>query len=319
MKNVMITGVSGYLGMRLARALSLSGHVQKIVGIDVQPPGQSKNFMFYQMDIRNIEIERKMDEHNIDTVFHLAFVVRPIHDNRRMRDISLYGSKNILVSAINAGVTHCVVISSTLAYGAHPDNHGMLTEEAPLRGNEAFPYGYYKAITDVMIQEFAQEHPNIMITILRPCTVLGPNIDNYVSRLLFMPFVICVRASDPQVQFVHEDDFVKACVIAAEKKVSGAFNIAGDGAMTVSEIAGHLGKRLIALPAALMYPAWEVLWRLHCPGVEVNSGYLHYARYSFVASNQKAKEQLGFCPAYSSAETLDATIKARNCRLHTVD
>ncbi|MGC8603914.1 MAG: NAD-dependent epimerase/dehydratase family protein, partial [Desulfomonilaceae bacterium] len=305
MENVMITGVSGYLGMRLAQALS--GHVRKIVGIDVQPPSQSENFIFCQMDIRDAEIETKMAEHEIDTVFHLAFVVRPIHNKELMRDISLYGSKNILVSAFNARVKQCVVISSSLAYGAHPDNPEILTEEAPLRGNEAFPYGHYKAVTDIMVQDFARENPNMIITILRPCTVLGPNIDNYVSRLLFMPVVICVRGSDPRVQFVHEDDFVNACVIAAEKKVSGAFNIAGDGVMTVSEIAERLGERLIAVPAALMYPVWEVLWRLHCPGVEVNSGYLDYARYSFVVSNQKAKELLGFYPAYSSLETLDAT------------
>jgi len=311
MKNVMITGVSGYLGMQLVSALSRLSHIGQIVGIDVKRPGDMDNIVFYEMDIRDEQINSRMAEHHIDTVFHLAFVVQPIHDIRRMHDIDCNGTGNILAAARKAGVRQCISVSSTLAYGAHPDNPEILTEDMPLRGNRNFPYAYYKAVTDQMIQDFAVAHPDMGITILRPCTVFGPHIDNYISRLLFLPVTVRVMGYDPSVQFVYEDDFVNACVLSMETRAAGAFNIVGDGTLKVSRIAQRLKTRAFPLPAGLLYPALEALWQLRCPGIEVNSGYLDYIRYPFIASNEKAKQQMGFYPAYSSARTLDETLKGR--------
>ena len=311
MKNVLITGVSGYLGMRLVSSLSRLSHIGQIVGIDVRRPDPLDNIIFYQMDIRDEQINCRMAEHHIDTVFHLAFVVQPIHDIRRMHDIDRNGTKNVLVSARKAGVRQCIAISSTLAYGAYPDNPEQLTEEAPLRGNRNFPYGNDKAVTDQMIQDFAAAHPEMTMTILRPCTVFGPHIDNYISRMLFMPVTVCVMGHDPSVQFVHEDDFVAACILSMETRASGAFNIAGDGVLKISRIAQRLKTRIVFLPAVVLYPAIEALWQLRCPGIEVNSGYLDYIRYPFIASNEKAKQQMGFYPAYSSARTLEETARRR--------
>ena len=55
----------------------------------------------------------------------------------------------------------------------------------------------------------------------------------------------------------------------------------------------------------------EILWRLRFPGVEVNSGYLDYARYSFVASPEKARAGLGFVPSFSSRRVLEETVRKR--------
>lgn len=311
MRNVLITGVSGYLGMRLAAALSRLSHIGQVVGIDIRPMACDENIRFYQMDIRDAQLNCRMAEHNIDTVFHLAFVVQPIRDLRRMHDIDCNGTRNVLTAARKAGVRQCIAVSSTLAYGAYPDNPELLSEDAPLRGNRNFPYAYYKALTDTMIRDFADAHPDMAITILRPCTVFGPHIDNYISRMLFLPVTVCVMGHDPAVQFVYEDDFVTACILSMESRASGAFNIAGDGTLKVSRIAQRLKTRLLPLPATVLYPAIEALWRMRCPGIEVNSGYLDYIRYPFVASNEKARQQMGFYPAYSTARTLDETVRRK--------
>jgi len=313
MKNILITGSSGYLGRRLATALRQNDQIGQIVGIDIQPPADLPDGMtFYKKDIRDPQIREVFSKHRIDTVFHLAFVVKPIHDIRRMHDVDVNGSRNILENATAAGVSHMLVTSSTLAYGAHPDNPPLLSETAPLRGNRTFPYGYYKAVTDEMIQAYAAAHPQLPITILRPCTVFGPSVDNYISRMLFMPVTFRVSGYNPPVQFVHEDDFVGACLAAMAAEMSGAFNIAGEGTITVDEIAGIIGTRVLPLPACIIYPMLEVLWRLHCPGIEVNRGYLDYVRYPFVTSNQRAKEKLAFYPKHSSRETVEATAGRRS-------
>ncbi|WP_319523248.1 NAD-dependent epimerase/dehydratase family protein [uncultured Desulfosarcina sp.] len=312
MRNIFITGSSGYLGTRLIEELGEREDVGTIVGSDIAAPRtDTDRCNFLKMDIRDPGMDRVLSQHRIDTVIHLAFVVKPIHDLARMHDIDTNGTRNVLQKSYDAGVRHIVAISSTLAYGAHPDNPPELKENDPLRGNRSYAYGYNKARVDEMIQKFAADHPEITVTILRPCTVFGPTVDNYVSRMLFQPLTAGILGSNPPVQFVHEEDFVRACLIAVEKRIPGTFNIVGKGALTTKEVASILGTRIIPLPALLLYPLVEMLWRLHVPGIEVNRGYLDYARYGFVAGGEKAEAELGFVPVFSSRQVLEDTVRKR--------
>ena len=56
---------------------------------------------------------------------------------------------------------------------------------------------------------------------------------------------------DPRYQFVHEDDVVHALEHAVEARVPGTYNVAGDGVLALSEVAGLLGK-----PYAPVLPPW---------------------------------------------------------------
>jgi len=310
--NACITGVSGYLGWKLAERLVEHADLDIILGIDiVEPKASLKGLKFRKADIRDPDIGGLFRRNSIDTVFHLAFVVKPIHDLRLMFDIDYNGTRNILEKAYEAGVKRMVAISSTLAYGAHKDNPPRLKEDAPLRGNRNFPYAFHKAIVDRLVQRFATEHPQMVITTLRPCTILGPGVNNYVSRMLFMPVVLSVSGYNPHVQLLHERDFIEACLVASDMEMKGAFNIAGHGTLRVSDIASMTGARPIPVPPCMLYPLLEFMWRIHMPGIEVNSAYLDYVRYPFVADTSKARDFLGFQPAYSSIDTLKETIRSR--------
>lgn len=310
MTNVCITGVSGYLGMRLVKELQKIEDIDSIVGLDIVPPSNTENIIkFYKLDIRDPKIGKILSKHHIDTVFHLAFVVKPIHDLKKMHDIDYNGTQNILNKARSAGIHHFIAISSTLAYGAHKDNPDEISEDHPLRGNRSYPYGFNKCRVDLLVQDFAARNPEMAVTTLRPCTVFGPNVNNYVSRMLFRPYTVGILGYNPKVQFLHEDDFVNSCLTAIEKKIPGAFNIVGNGSLTTEEISKITGTTIIPFPSWILYPVLEALWKLRFPGIEVNSGYLDYARYSFIASPLKARKVLGFYPAYSSLETLMETVR----------
>lgn len=117
MKNIFITGISGYLGTRLTEKLAPRSDIGKIVGIDIAPPPDTmpRQILFFQKDIRDPDIGELLSQHQIDTVLHLAFVVQPIHDLKRMHDIDANGTQNILKQSHRAGVNHLIAISSTLA------------------------------------------------------------------------------------------------------------------------------------------------------------------------------------------------------------
>ena len=308
--NICITGISGYLGKRLSETLGQKKEVKTILGIDIVEPGEEiENVAFVKCDVRDKKIYNLLKKYEIDVMVHLAFIVKPIHDMKKMHDIDFNGTKNILEASKDTGIKKIIVTSSTLAYGAHYNNPNQIRESDPLRGNVSYPYGYNKALVDDMVYEFGKINGGMTITVLRPCTVFGPHVNNYVSRMIFKPFTAGIMGVDPEVQFVHEDDFVRACLLAIEKDKGGAFNICGDGIVSSREIASLIGTRVIPVPAFILYPLVEILWRLHVPGIEVNRGYLDYVRYPFIADNSKAKEVLGFFPEYNSLETLEETVK----------
>ncbi len=76
------------------------------------------------------------------------------------------------------------------------------------------------------------------MTIVRPCIVFGPNVDNYLVRLWTKaPFQSRLRWNlDQPIQFVHEDDVVEAISRPAPGPPRGAFNVAADGLMTMREM-----------------------------------------------------------------------------------
>jgi nucleoside-diphosphate-sugar epimerase len=104
MKNVCITGTSGYIGHKLVRFLAEKDEVSQIVGIDVQASTMVVNkFRFYQRDVRE-NVADILNAWEIDTVIHAAFILPPIHDKQLMEDIDVNGTKNILMACQRAGI-----------------------------------------------------------------------------------------------------------------------------------------------------------------------------------------------------------------------
>jgi UDP-glucose 4-epimerase len=84
----------------------------------------------------------------------------------------------------------------------------------------------------------------------------------------------------------------------------GAYNIAADGVISMSEVAEALGARPVRVPKVAATAASEVIARL--PFVPSALEWLHVGRTSVVMDTAKAKTQLGWTPKYTAAETLSA-------------
>src|SRR5256714_5083581 len=240
----LITGGSGYIGSRLVSRLSERDDTEGILICAVRPPRVCRPGVAYRsLDVRDAAAVRSaVEEERPDALVHVDCILNPLHDEALMYEVDGGGPHNVLEACSSAGVEQVLVTSSSTAYGAFPDNPVPLTEDHPVRGVAGFEYARDKAESDRLCQLWALRHPERVMTIVRPCIVFGPSVDNYLVRLWTkQPFQPDFGLPDPGIQFVHEDDVVEALSLLLEGQHAGAFNLAGDGVMETTECASIIG------------------------------------------------------------------------------
>jgi len=303
---IAITGAAGYFGRKIIERLHERDDVEYIFGISRREFKHSYEKLEYRrMDVRESELKKIFKEKEIDAVIHLAFVLNPIHNEREMHDININGARNVLEAAEHAGVEKIIMTSSTMVYGAWPDNPEYLTEDSPLRGHKTYYYNRDKIEIEKMCSAFIERNPDISMVILRPCLVLGPSVEHFYSKLLNLPFLPLVGGENPRMQFLHEDDVARAYEHFLFNG-DGIYNIVGRGVMRWKEVIEMAGRRAISTPAWLLYSATKLLWKLHLTFFPPEI--LDFVRWPWVASGERAKKA-GFVAEYTTEETLKAFLQ----------
>jgi UDP-glucose 4-epimerase len=180
----VVTGGSGYIGSRLIERLVEREDTERVVIADIRLPRAFRpKVEFAQLDVRDAGgVRALLERERPDSLVHLAFVLNPMHDENTMYEIDVGGTHNVLEAASASGVEHVLVTSSATAYGAFPDNPVPIDEDWPVRGVPDFEYARDKTESDRLCQLWALRHPERTMTIVRPCIVFGPNVDNYIVR-----------------------------------------------------------------------------------------------------------------------------------------
>lgn len=310
----LVTGGSGYIGGRLIEELSAREETELIVILDVNaPPRQWPKTQFVKGDVRDRNATRELlEQHEIDALVHLAFLLNPIHDEATMYDIDVNGTQATLWAASEAGIKQVLVTSSASAYGAWPDNPKPIAEDWPVRGAPDFSYARHKAEADRVCQVWAAAQPDAVMTIVRPCIVFGPNVDNFISRAWEKaPFFPLLDGQDEDFQLVHEDDVKTALVALLDAKAGGAFNLSGDGTMTWRQSAEMIGQKVRSVSLKNMKRFAGTMWRLHLPNAEAPAGNLDFLRYPWVVSNEKLKSETGWSPKFDTLETFKLAMRTK--------
>jgi UDP-glucose 4-epimerase len=308
----LITGGSGYIGTRLVERLAEREDTERIVIADIRPPAAFRpKTGFERLDVRDLDRARELvAAERPDCVIHLAFVLNPIHDQEMEYDVDVNGTQNVLRAASEGGVEHVLVTTSATAYGAFPDNPVPIAEDWPVRGVPSFPYACHKTEADRLCQLWALEHPDRVMTIVRPCIVFGPNVDNYIVRLWTnQPFQAEFGLPQQPLQFVHEDDLVEALELLLHGRHGGAFNVAGPGEMTPAECADLIGLRRRRVPLKLYWRLGAVMWALRQS--ETPPGNLHFVIHPWVVATDKLEQTTGWRARHTSRETFEITMRAR--------
>jgi UDP-glucose 4-epimerase len=306
----VITGGAGYIGSRLVDLLSRREETERIVICDLAPPAvYLPKTQFERVDVRDREAVRAtLGRAGADALIHLAFILNPSHDEHFMYDVDVNGTHNVLEAAAAAGTGQVLVTSSSTAYGAFPDNPVPLTEDDPVRGVPSFPYARDKTESDRLCQLWAAAHPDRVMTIVRPCIVFGPNVHNYLVRLWTkVPFSPDAGHLDNPIQFVHEDDLVEAMSALLLGRHAGAFNVAGDGLMTLRESYEMIGTPIRRMPLRAYRTLARATWAARLS--EAPPGQIEFAQHPWVASNEKLKRVAGWSPRHTSRETFEITMR----------
>jgi UDP-glucose 4-epimerase len=307
----VITGGSGYIGSRLVDLLERRDDTEKIVICDVAPPkGYRPHTEFERLDVRDrAAVRGVLDRVRPDVLVHLAFILNPSHDEELAYNVDVNGTHNVLEAASEAGTGQVLVTTSGVAYGAFPDNPVPLTEDDPVRGVAGFTYARDKTESDRLCQLWAATHPERVMTIVRPCIVFGPNVDNYLVRLWTkQPFAVDVGTIDHDIQFVHEEDVVEGITALLLGRHAGAYNVSGDGLMTNRECAELIGTPIRKMPLRVYRGLARVMWRIRQS--EVPPGGIEFALHSWLLSNEKLKRTTGWQPKHTSRETFEITMRA---------
>jgi UDP-glucose 4-epimerase len=262
-------------------------------------------------DVRAPGLAALLAARGIDTVVHLAAIVTPgAKSNRELEyAVDVLGTRNVLEACVASGVRQLVVTSSGAAYGYHADNPEWLTEDYPIRGNEAFAYSHHKRLVEEMLADYRRAQPQLRQVVLRVGTILGETTRNQITALFERPRLIAIRGARSPFVFVWDQDVVGSIEHAIRIDAAGIYNVAGDGALSIEQIAARLGKRCVHLPAGLLRGVLAVLRPLGLS--QYGPEQVDFLRYRPVLANDRLKNGLGYTPRMTSAEVLDFY-----CRTH---
>jgi UDP-glucose 4-epimerase len=314
-QRVLVTGAAGFLGQGLIRQLARQADCEVVIAVDVRDvPAVQRlpGITYLTQDVRDPALANTVAAHRIDTLVHLAAIVTPGKNANRAFEYSVdvEGTRNVLQACVSHGVQHIVVSSSGAAYGYHADNPAWLTEDMLLRGNERFAYSHHKRLVEEMLAQYRQTHPQLLQTVLRIGTILGERVNNQITALFEKPRLLAIQGSDSPFVFVWDEDVTGAIVHALSGQApSGCFNLAGDGALTIFDIAQRLNKRLRVLPAWLLQTALWVGSRLGIS--QYGPEQLDFLRYRPVLLNTALKNRFGYTPHKTSAQAFEAYLQAR--------
>jgi UDP-glucose 4-epimerase len=305
---VLVTGGSGFLGTSVGAGLAAAGH--QVVSADLRPPSAA-GVTPATLDVTDAAaVLAVVEEHRPEAVVHLAAIVTPgkDSDHELERRVDVDGTRHVVDACVASGVRRLVVSSSGAAYGYHPDNPEWITEDQPVRGSVEFAYSHHKALVEQLLADARRDHPQLEQVVLRIGTILGERVDNQITALFLKKRLLGIRGSRAPFVFVWDTDVVEIIQRAVTGEVTGTFNVAGDGALDLAEIAGRLGKRVLWLPDPLLKAVLGVGSRL---GVSrYGPEQTRFLKHRPVLDNTRLREVFGLTPSHTSAEAFDAWLAA---------
>lgn len=320
MKKFLVTGATGFLGRYVVEALAARKDCEvralaRSVNATPDLPGVER----VRGDILSgPELADAMK--GVDGVFHLAgFVSRDPDAKRKMMEVHVDGTRRVLRTAKDAGVSRVVVASSSGTVAVSKDEI-IHDEKSGYATDVAARWAYYasKIFQEKVAFELADKL-GIEVVCVNPSLLLGPGD----SRLSSTKDVLRVmRGQVPMVvrggiNFVDARDAAEATVAAMDKGKPGERYLLGGPNWTVKEFFERIARAARVSPPRVMVPGavsrWgaslvEGLYRARGSEPPIDRTSVEMAEHYWYVDSSKAARELGFDPREPGL-TLADTVK----------
>jgi UDP-glucose 4-epimerase len=252
---VVVTGVSRFLGARVAARLAADPRIERVVGLDPNEPPAALAGLLDEVQLIRADARAAtgaIDDLGAEAIVHLAVTGAPDpkHGGRAaMKEQNVIGTMQLIAAAQGARrLRKLVVRSSTAAYGASFRDPGVFTEDTEPR---AVPRGAFaRDILDIegYVRGFRRRRPDVAATVLRFAPLISSTADTTLTRYFAQPFVPTVFGRDARLQFVHVDDALEILHRSVVEDHPGTFNVAGAGVLLLSQAVRRAGRIAVPLP-----------------------------------------------------------------------
>lgn len=310
MTRVAITGIGGFIGLRLCqRALALGWQV---CGLDVSPAAVARARQAGAdatlADINDGAALRQVFA-GADYVFHTAAIVAEDGERADYERVNVQGTDSVCRAAAATGVARLVHLSSVMVYGF--DFPPEVDERGPVDGQ-----GNVYNDTKLASERVALGHHHtgdLQVVVIRPGDVYGPGSQPWVERPLALLRARQFALPDGGrgvINHLHVDNLVDAVLLAFERPVGGeVFNIT-DGIATPCRdfFAWHAraaGRRLLTAPAPLLkvlVGATATAARLRGRPAPASPAGIRFLQRRHRYSIRKAETLLGYRPRVTLAD-----------------
>lgn len=294
-RRILITGIADCFAARLARELEADDAVELIAGVDFREP--RKHFTRADVmvaDIRSRAMRPILDAVRPDTVVHMQRV-SPEGDEASVEEaheINVMGTINLVASLQRTpSIRRVVLMSSLHVYGGDPTDPAVQNEDTKLRTPTKLKLAGDLLEMEGAVNLLARSERKPAVTCLRFADIIGRESDQPMARYLRTPIVPTIWGYDPRLQFCHEDDAITILKRAALEDTNGLYNLAGDGAVYLSQ-ALRLGGRT-GLPIAPLFIGAAMSAAKFAGFNSLDAHHLLTLRYGRVIDNAKAKARFG--------------------------
>lgn len=303
---VLVTGVAGYLGGRLAREFCECTDIDQVIGVDVAAPSMDiGDAEFVRMDIRSAVIARIMTQARVDTVVHTSVESAPRGGSRTAQmETNVLGTMQLLAACQATPTVRRIVVKSTGAvYGSSPRDPAMFTEDMALRAPPKT--GYIKDVLEIegYVAGVTRRRPEVAVVVLRMAHLIGANVESPLTDFFRRAVIPMPFGFDARLQLLHEDDAVAALVRATVAPVSGIINVAGAGILTLTQAIAV--ARRIPLPVAPHRGGMLGRRVNRISGAQVDGEEFEFLLWGRALDTTRMRTLLGMEPAYTTRGALE--------------
>lgn len=296
-KKILIIGIAGGLAQMTARLILTEHPNWEIVGIDSRSVANVpalKGLTSLNLKYSRGNFENLFRSHHFDIVYHLGRISHSSNEQNVLAkriDLSVMGTNRILDLCERSHVKKVIILSTFHVYGALPDNSIFLGEDAPLRASIRHPELRDVIEMDQICTNWMWKNQNSISTVvLRPCNIIGTQIQNAMTRFLSGPVALSPLDYNPFFQFIHEFDMAHVLYQSLEKLPTGTYNVAGNDFISLREALKIVDTRGVPFPMVLAGGLNEMLKKFN---INVPDYLLDYLKFSCLISNTELKKHLG--------------------------